>query len=677
MTCALYALAVLAAGGALAALLSRWPRAASICGAGACVLAACLGLPAALTALADNGSETMTRPWPTVPGAALSVRLDALSALFLALVFAVSAVIAVYCAAYFPTCRRRRPVGLVWLWLNLLVAGMGLTVLASNAILFLVAWEGMSLAAYFLVASDDDQPDVRSAGWTYLVSAHLGAAFLLALFVLLGARAGSLELHDMASVAALPAGVRNVLFLLALVGFGTKAGVWPLHVWLPDSYAAAPAPVPALLSGVMSKMGLYGLLRLLGLLGPPEHWWAALLIALGVAGAVFGIVSALAQHDLKRVLACSSIENVGIILLGLGVGLLGLVPADSRDLVGLPVDRRTVALLGLGGALFHIVNHSLCKSLLFLSCASVEQATGTLELDRLGGLFRRLPLLGSVFLLGAVAISGLPPLNCFASEFLIYLGAFGETSLLGFLSAVLPLAVIATLALVGGLAVACFTRVFAVVFLGLPRTPLADPRPVSRWLVLPPALLAVACLATALAAPAVADSLIPPLSIISGITYPESERLFSEATSPLFNVVLVAGLFALLLGGLAVLRWRLLGQREVLESETWGCGYTRPTPRIQYTASSYGQPLLDLFGPLLGLQRRRPVIKAYFPAPGEVEEVATTSRDQALELAYRPAFLSVAAVLGFLHVLQAGRVQIYVLYIVLTLLVLLVGALGA
>ena len=571
------------------------------------------------------------------------------------------------------------------MWFNFLVAGMGATVIAANGVLFLVAWEVMSLAAYFLVVLDD-QPDlvenadesepVQTAGWTYLVSAHLGAAFLLALFALLGQKTGTLELADMRA-ADLPLPIRNVLFLLALVGFGTKAGVWPLHVWLPDTYAAAPGPIPALLSGVMSKMGLYGLLRLLSLLGQPPDWWAWLLIGLGAAGAVFGILYALGQHNLKRVLACSSIENVGIILLGLGVGLLGQASGD-----------RTVALLGLGGALFHIVNHSVCKSLLFLCSAAIEQMTGTLELDRLGGLLRRGPVLGCAFLAGAVAISGLPPFNCFASEFLVYLGAFKDASRLSFVAAALPLAVIAALALVGGLAAACFTRAFGIVFLGLPRDgvpphPPSPPLPpggeggAGFWLVLPPALLAAVCLLMGLAAPAVADRLVPPLSLISGISYVETEKVFLKESQPLFNVAAIIGVFAVLLAGLVLLRWQLLRQREVLAGPTWGCGYTRPTPRMQYTASSYAQPLLDLFGPLLGLKRRAPIIKAYFPSPDEVETMATTASDPAVETAYRPVFTTVAKVLGFLHCLQAGRVQIYVLYIVLTLVVLLVANLGA
>jgi formate hydrogenlyase subunit 3/multisubunit Na+/H+ antiporter MnhD subunit len=706
----LLALAILAAGGVLAALLSRWPVAASVAGAGTCVLAAAVGLPAVLFALtwAPNEAAGLSHPWNIVPGAELSVRLDVLSALFFLPVFFVSAVVAVFSAGYFLSAGER-PIGMIWLWFNLLVAGMGLTLVASNAVLFLVAWEVMSLAAWFLIVLDDFSivrsagvssvaplprragsavgKQVQRAGWIWLVSAHLGAAFLVALFALLGHSAGTLELAAV-NLAKLSSTSRDVLFLLALIGFGTKAGVWPLHVWVSETYAAAPGPIPALLSGVMSKLGLYGLLRMLSLLGAPPAWWAWLLIGLGAVGAVFGILQALGQQDLKRILAGSSIENVGIILLGLGVGLLGL-----------NMEKPAVALLGFGGAVFHILNHSLCKSLLFLGSAAIEQGAGTVEVDRLGGLMRRLPVLGCAFLVGAAAISGLPPLNSFASELLIYLGAFEQTTLLGPVDAILPLVVIATLALVGGLAVACFSRVFAVVFLGTPRTEdrgskgpaaaaprttegdkhprfsILDPR--SSILTLPLALLAGACVVVGFAAPAVADRLVPVLSLLSSISYADTEAVFLDQSKPLFNVVVVLGVFVALLAGLVLLRWLLLRHREVTQSDTWGCGYTRPTPRIQYTASSYAGPLLETFGRLLGLKRRKPVITRYFPSAEKEEPVDATVDDPVLTAGYRPIFCNVASVLGWLHFLQAGRVQIYVLYIVLTLLVLLVATLGA
>ena len=267
----------------------------------------------------------------------------------------------------------------------------------------------MSLASFFLVMFDDEKESVRRAGWIYLVAMHLGTAFLLAMFLLLGQ-----ERRLAGFRAALGRARRRsgVLFLLAVVGFGTKAGFIPLHVWLPEAHPAAPSHVSAVMSGVMIKTGIYGLLRMLTLLGPPPAWWGWTLLGIGVVSGVLGVLFALAQHDLKRLLAYHSVENIGIIALGLGVGLLGISYGNP-----------TMAALGFAGGLLHVVNHAVFKSLLFLGAGSVLHATGTGEIDRLGGLLKRMPVTGATFLVGAAAISGLPPLNGFVSEFLIYLGA--------------------------------------------------------------------------------------------------------------------------------------------------------------------------------------------------------------------------------------------------------------
>jgi formate hydrogenlyase subunit 3/multisubunit Na+/H+ antiporter MnhD subunit len=656
----LLGLALLAAAGLLAALLTRWPRLASACGAGGCVLAAALGLPPALAALGGAGPAALRHDWPVVPGAALSVHLDALAALFLLPILGVSAPIALAAAPYFLHYAPHKPVGLLWLFFNLLVASMGLTVLAANAVLFLVAWEVMSLAAYFLVTAEDQRPEVVAAGWTYLVSTHLGTAFLVALFAVLGQHAESLDFSDMpgAKGLAAPAGL---LFLLALVGFGTKAGVVPFHVWLPEAHPVAPSPVSALLSGVMIKTGIYGLLRVLTFLGAPPPWWAWLLIGLGALGGTLGIANALAQHDLKRLLAYSSIENVGILLLGLGVGLLGL-----------SYHQPAVALLGLAGALLHVLNHSLCKSLLFLAAGALGRLTGTLALDRLGGLLKRQPVLGATFLLGAVAITGLPPLNCFAGEFLIYLGAFHELGRGSTATAAAPLAVLVSLALIGGLAVACFSRAAGAVFLGEPRGPVEAHGRLGPLTLSPLLALAAGCVALGACAPLVVGALGPALAVLS----PQLKGApLDQATSPLAGVVLVSAAFLALLGGLALLRWRLLRGREVSAALTWDCGYAAPTARMQYTASSFAQPLLELFaGPLL-LRRRKPRFTAYFPAEGAA--VRTETSDLALAGGYRPAYRALTGALAYLRWLQSGRVQLYVLYIVLTLLALLIAYLGA
>jgi len=282
-----------------------------------------------------------------------------------------------------------------------------LVVVARNGVLFLMSWELMSLASFFLVTLEDEKESVRRAGWIYLIAMHLGTAFLLAMFLLLGQNAASLDFERL-STAAAPSGV---FFLLAVIGFGTKAGFIPMHVWLPEAHPAAPSHVSAVMSGVMIKTGIYGLLRILTLLGPPAAWWGWTLVAIGIVSGILGVLYALAQHDLKRLLAYHSVENIGIIALGLGIGVLGISYSNPM-----------MAALGFTGGLLHVVNHALFKSLLFLGAGSVLHATGTGELDRLGGLLKRMPVTGTTFLIGAVAISGLPPLNGFVSEFLIYLG---------------------------------------------------------------------------------------------------------------------------------------------------------------------------------------------------------------------------------------------------------------
>jgi formate hydrogenlyase subunit 3/multisubunit Na+/H+ antiporter MnhD subunit len=279
---------------------------------------------------------------------------------------------------------------------NLLLASMLLVVTARNGVLFLVSWEIMSLSSFFLVMFEDEKPGVREAGWTYLVTTHLGTALLLAMFVLLGRNSGSLDFDALSA----PEAIAGVVFLLGLIGFGTKAGLMPLHVWLPEAHPVAPSYVSAVMSGVMIKMGIYGLLRTLTWLGEPPAWWGWTLLVLGVVSGVLGVLYALAQHDLKRLLAYHSVENIGIIAMALGVGLLGVhyrIPA--------------MAALGFTGGLLHVVNHALFKSLLFLGAGSVLHATGVGDLDRLGGLLKRMPITGTTFLIGAAAICGLPPLN--------------------------------------------------------------------------------------------------------------------------------------------------------------------------------------------------------------------------------------------------------------------------
>src|SRR5262249_18455468 len=339
-----------------------------------------------------------------------------------------------------------------------LTAAMALLVIAQNGILFLFGWEIMALSAYFLVATDDrDRQDCETA-WGYLGAAHTATLCLFALFGLLYAASGSFALTPLASASLTP-GMKTAIFVLTLVGFGLKAGIMPLHVWLPSSHAMAPSHVSAIMSGVIIKMGIYGLVRITSLVPNPPVEWGGAILGLGVVSGVLGVVFAVAQHDLKRLLAYHSIENIGIILMGVGLAL-----------VGRSLGRADWIILGLCGGLLHVWNHAFFKALLFLSAGSVIHAVHTREIDHLGGLARRMPRTALGFLIGAVAICGLPPLNGFVSEFLIYLGLFGTLGLEDGPTFAGAAFAVPALALIGTLAVACFVKVFGAVFLGTARS---------------------------------------------------------------------------------------------------------------------------------------------------------------------------------------------------------------
>ena len=596
-------------------------------------------------------------PWE-VPYGSFFVALDALSAFFLLPIFLLSAVAAVYGSEYLQVYRETKHLGASWFFFNGLVASMTLVVIARNGILFLMAWEVMALASFFLVTFEDEQASVRQAGWIYLVATHIGTAFLLALFILLGRERGSLD-FDQFTVSAGP----GLLFLLAVIGFGTKAGFMPLHVWLPEAHPAAPTHVSALMSGVMIKTGIYGLVRMLTLLGPPPMWWGWVLCAIGLSSGILGVLFALAQHDLKRLLAYHSVENIGIIALGLGIGLIGVS-------VGVPV----LAVLGFAGGLLHVVNHALFKGLLFLSTGAVMHATGTRDLEHLGGLLKRMPWTGCSFLIGAVAISGLPPLNGFVSEFLIYLGAFHGTISLASPAVVPALGVIAGLALIGGLATACFTKAFGMAFLGEPRSNhAAHAHEAGLAVRISLVFLAVGCVLVAALAPWVVKALAPMLASVTRLS-PDVVATQLEQASSSFSTVGIASLGLLVVvAGLVGLRWRLLAHRQVTEHVTWDCGYAQPTPRMQYTASSFAQPLTSVFHGLLQTRTRLSAVHGIFP---QSASLTTETDDLSQAWLYQPLFAGMNRIFTSLRWVQHGRVHLYVLYIAVTLVVLLVWKLG-
>ncbi|MGD9780961.1 MAG: proton-conducting transporter membrane subunit [Kiritimatiellia bacterium] len=648
----LWAGGLLALTGAASVWAGRWSeRTAVAIGAAGAVAACGAGLVAAIAALAGGTSCALALPW-SLPYGEFRIGLDPLSAFFLIPTFLLSGLAAIYSIGYFQPWNGRNP-GRFWFFYNALVASMALVLLARNGVLFLVAWEAMSLASFFLVIFDDAEPGVTDAGWTYLVAAHVGTAFLMALFMLLGRAGGS---QDFAAYAA-PAGSAGLLFVLALVGFGTKAGLFPLHVWLPEAHPAAPSPVSAVMSGVMIKTGIYGIVRTLVLLGAVPGWCAWLVLGLGAVSGVLGVLFALAQHDLKRLLAYHSVENVGIIALGIGMGMLGVHCRSPA-----------VAVLGFAGGLLHVLNHATFKGLLFLGAGAVAHAAGTRDVEKLGGLLRRMPWTGAAFLAGSAAICGLPPFNGFASEFLIYVGAF-KTILAGGGIALGGAVALVALALIGGLAAACFAKAFGIVFLGEPRSPAAaNARETGGSMRWPMALLAALCLAIGLAVGFAVRFLEPAVAmLVDSAAAAEAARWADPVSVGALWLALLA-----LVAGLVLVRRGLLAKRSVRETATWDCGYAAPSARMQYTATGFAQPLTHGAQALLRSHLEFHPPRGVFPDSASFH---SETRDLARANLFEPLFRTTADLLGRLRWLQQGRVHFYVLYIVVVLMVLLAWAL--
>jgi hydrogenase-4 component B len=650
----LLALAIIVGSGFLSLLRGKQVRSASWIGVTGVWLGSVLILYAAGSVLFKGGMESWRREI-TIPGGALSLYLDSLSAFFLFPILILSSLAAWYGTGYLKPSKKN--LGVHWFFYNLLVASMVTIVLAHNAILFLMAWEAMTLASFFLVTFDQEKETVREAGWIYLVASHLGTGCLFIFFLLIGAQHDSLEFERSNATA------NGGIFLLALIGFGTKAGLMPLHVWLPEAHPAAPSHVSALMSGVMIKTGIYGLLRACELCGSLPAWVAWVVLGMGMASGILGILFALSQHNLKRLLAYSSVENMGIIAIGLGLGLLGI----SHHVPGL-------AMLGFLACLAHIINHASYKGLLFLCAGATGHATGTLDMNLLGGLLKRMPWTGATFAAGAAAICGLPPFNGFISEFLIFAGAFRAGTTSNGEVAILCLAVIAGLAFIGGLAVAAFAKAFGTTFLGEPRSEYArqghEVEVSMRW---PIVLLASLCLILGITGPLLVPKLFPVVSGLTGY----SQEIFQRELGPLMAVlpkITLASLvfFAFFAVCFALRRWLLLG-RVVEQNTTWGCGYLRPDARIQYTASSFTQPFGDLFHWVLRTQRWMAAPSGFFPKP-------TSFRSETPDLCqghlYHPAFLRLNWGLSKLRWLQHGKVQLYVLYIAAVLMILLVWKLA-
>ena len=598
-----------------------------------------------------NGGVTLTSPW-FLGDAEIRFVFDPLSRWFLAIIGLVGIPVSLFSPGYLNHLRHRVSLGLVWAALAVLLASMAGVVLAANALVFLVAWEAMALSSYALVMADHEQRSVRRAGLVYLGATRAGTGLLMGGFLWVHQLTGSWDFADwhLSGAAALgPA-------LLILAGLAAKAGCWPFHLWLPIAHPAAPAPVSALMSGVMIKTAIYAMVRLFVIgnhisapaIGP-------VILVIGAISALWGVLFALLQHDLKRLLAYHSVENIGIILMGLGISLLGV--AWNAPLV---------AQLGLAAALFHTLNHAIFKSLLFLGAGAIDARTHLRDIERLGGLVRRMPWTAGAFVVGSASICALPPLNGFASEWLLYQGFFGmATGGPSVAMRLCALLLMGWLALIGALAIACFVKAVGIVFLGVPRSPQAErAREASRGMVVAQGALALLCVGLGVAVPAV----LAPLGHITGMLGTPSV-LGAAWTIPTAALALV---LVATLGAMTVWMSALARSRPARQFITWECGFGSLGPRTQYTATSFAQPISRLFGAIYHYAvevRVRGRHRQHFPEAVAAETMYEAYLETRL---YAPMLRGIRRASGLLLMrLQAGSIHQYLIYMALVLGLLL------
>lgn len=599
----------------------------------------------------------------------ISLLFDPLSLFFIFVISLISIPSAIYSIGYFKKDYPKTKIILAWVLFALFLISMFLVVTVSNVFTFLIVWEIMSLVSYFLVVFDSTHEKSIQAGLIYVVMTHIGTAFLIAAFMIMANFAGSFEFAALKSASqAMPYQLRNLVFVFLLIGFGTKAGLVPLHIWLPYAHPQAPSPISSLMSAVMIKTAIYGILRFIVLiLGVSVLWWGVLILVLAGVSCLVGIIYALVERDLKKLLAYSSVENIGIIFLGLGLSVfffkLGMF---------------YLAVFALAASLYHLLNHAIFKGLLFLCAGSVYQATGTRDIEKMGGLIKVMPWTSACFLVGAMAISAIPPFNGFVSEWLtlqaFFLGAF---SVSGGWKLFLGMGAV-VLALTGGLAAACFVKAFGITFLALPRTDFArNAKEVSGSMKFGMTVLAVLALIFGLAA----GIIIKLLTQVSGFAFGidignmkfgiNNFVLSPECGNQIYlSAPILAGLilFSVIL---AIIIYFAGKQMKPLAYNTWDCGYYKLDARNEYTAVGFSKPFRIAFGFfLMSYKKIQKTRDSFYHIQSFTYETNTKSIFK--EYIYKPLVNFVLRAARFMRRAQAGSVHIYIGYIFAAIILLLV-----
>lgn len=540
-----------------------------------------------------------------------------------------------------------------YLWLYL---SMVLVVMIRDGVGFLIAWELMALSSFMLVIFDAGDRITMKTGINYLIQMHAGMFFILISFLIVEKDTGNMSFDSLITYFSNHSNIP--LFLLFFTGFGIKAGFVPLHTWLPQAHPAAPSHVSGVMSGVMIKMGIYGIIRVLMAVQHDLMAIGLIVLTVSLISGIFGVMMAIMQHDLKRLLAYHSIENIGIIGLGLGLGVIGMATGNT-----------VLSLLGFSGGILHILNHSLFKSLLFFNAGSVYQATHTRNIEQLGGLMKKMPYTAGFFLIGSLAICGLPPFNGFISEYLIYLGMFRGLSSVDLNQAVMLLLSISGLVLIGGLAIFCFTKAFGIVFLGEPRSETARlASEVDCTMILPQIITILSILCIGLVSVIFVKPVLGMTTMAFALQVPDPE--VSSSINNLSQISLISGIFVIMVVILMFWRHVHLKTRQVTEGPTWACGYTAGSYKQQYTATSYTYNYNHLARPLLRTKKIMDDIREEDIFPGK-RTFESNSDDAFKKFLIDKPVDTLSALLKKIAVMQTGEIRHYILYAFIFILLVL------
>ncbi|HEY3370025.1 MAG TPA: proton-conducting transporter membrane subunit [Prolixibacteraceae bacterium] len=597
------------------------------------------------------GHETLVQLAGTIPFGSVSVKIDALSAWFILAINFTMITGSIYGLNYMkPYSEQKANLSMHWLAYVILHISLILICSVQNAMVFLICWESMALSAFILVIFEHYKADTLKAGINYLIQSHVSIIFLMVGFIYVAVKTNSYDFNAIAEFSHQQSAMAGtVLFLSFFIGFAIKAGFVPFHTWLPHAHPVAPSHVSGIMSGVVIKIGIYGILRMVLLINADYSTIGYIILFISIISGVYGVALAIIQHNLKKLLAYHSIENIGIIGIGIGIGCIGLGNGNEM-----------MATLGFMGALLHTLNHSLFKSLLFYGAGNVYQSTHTMSIERLGGLIKQMPHTALLFLVASLAICGLPPLNGFISEFLIYGGIYDWILSAGLVSLIIVSFSILGLVLIGGLAIFCFTKAFSIVFLGTNRSkPEIKAHEMNFWQLVPMYMAGTFMLFIGLFPSVFLNLLEQPVGLFTkdNTFNPNLPQVGTIDSLQTINWVSVG--FIGLIGAVWGLRKWMNRSRTVTIAPTWGCGYSVPSPKIQYTANSFVRTYTKLAKPVLFIEKEETEITGIFPSEKHYE---THPYDNIERILIDLPFKKVAALREWFVFLQNGRLQRYILY---------------